>query len=63
VEAGQTLTFDDVELPDSLAARAWCAIRDRALPAPAGVSFGRNGDRLETKLFGANSGSPNSVSI
>lgn len=47
VEAGQTLTFDDVELPESLAVHAWRAIRDRALsparePAPANGVNGRD---------------------
>jgi predicted homoserine dehydrogenase-like protein len=31
IEAGQMLTFDDVELPESLAVHAWRVIRDRAL--------------------------------
>jgi predicted homoserine dehydrogenase-like protein len=34
VEAGQMLTFDDVELPESLAVHAWRVILGRAL-APA----------------------------
>jgi predicted homoserine dehydrogenase-like protein len=43
VEAGRMLTFDDVELPESLAVIAWRAIRDRALPVPAEPALGRNG--------------------
>jgi predicted homoserine dehydrogenase-like protein len=31
VEAGQVLTMDDVELPESLALNAWLAIRDRSM--------------------------------
>lgn len=43
VEAGRMLTFDDVELPESLAVIAWRAIRDRALPVPAEPAPRRNG--------------------
>lgn len=32
VEPGQLLTFDDVDLPDSLAVDAWRTIRNRAVP-------------------------------
>jgi predicted homoserine dehydrogenase-like protein len=33
VPAGQTLSLDDVELPDSLALQAWKAIEQRVLGA------------------------------
>lgn len=38
VEPGQMLTFDDVELPDSLALKAWSTIRQRAI-TPLGDSL------------------------
>ncbi len=46
VAAGQTLTFDDVELPESLAVHAWRVIRDRALAPAAPVHA--NGARRDT---------------
>lgn len=42
VEPGQVLTFDDLDLPDSLAVDAWKAIRRKTLSAFARKSVGAN---------------------
>ncbi len=41
VEPGQVLTFDDVDLPESLAVTAWYAIRDRVMGTAENIGTNR----------------------